>query len=116
MDCKRNPPCNYEDMNCMCFAYSGSTNPTRDQFCGYLMEDGKTVRPCATTCCNGGLGCPGQCRDVDPKRPDYIIEGGDIEKTPTVFSSVERLMKFENMLTLIMVLMLISTLCLFIRI
>ena len=116
MDCSRNPPCNYPDNECMCFAYTDSTSPEKDQFCGYLMEDGKTVRACPTKCCNNGMGCPGQCRDVSAKRPDYILDNGDIQKVPSILSGAERLMKFENSITLLLVLLTISTLCLFIGI
>jgi len=111
MDCKNLPPCNHPETECMCFM-----NPDGEQFCGYMLADGKTVRPCSPNCCNGGLGCPGQCRGVGPKRPDYVIEGDGSIKSKSFFSSAERMMKFDNMITLLLVLLTISTLCLFIRI
>lgn len=112
MDCNNLPPCYHPEVKCMCFM-----NPAGEQFCGYLLSDGKTVRPCAPNCCNGGLGCPGQCRGVAPKRPDYTIvsETGGVESN-SVFPGFVRIKKFENIITLLIVLLLVSTLCLFIRI
>lgn len=112
MDCKNLPPCHHPEVKCMCFL-----NPEGEQFCGYLLSDGKTVRPCAPNCCNGGLGCPGQCKGVAAKRPDYIIDAETgVVHSQGILPGPERLLQFENIITLLLVLLLISTLCLFIRI
>lgn len=112
MDCRNLPPCHHPEVECMCFM-----NPEGEQFCGYLLADGKTVRPCSPNCCNGGLGCPGQCKGVAPRRPEYVIdsETGTV-RSQSVLPGFVRLAKFENIITLLLVLLLISTLCLFIRI
>lgn len=111
MDCKNLPPCHHPETECMCFM-----NEEDEQFCGYLLSDGKTIRPCAPNCCNGGLGCPGQCKGVAPKRPDYVIQTDGSVKSNSFLSGTERMLRFENMITLLLVLLVISTLCLFIRI
>lgn len=112
MDCRILPPCHHPEIKCMCFL-----NPEGEQFCGYLLSDGKTIRPCSPNCCNDGLGCPGQCKDIESRRPDYIIdsETGSI-KSHSIFPDYVRLIKFEKIITLLLILVIISTLCLFIRI
>lgn len=115
MECKNLPPCYNNDKNCMCFTDSDSTNPEGDQFCGYIGADGETVYPCAANCCNGGLGCPGQCRGVDAKRPDFIrnVVTKGIEYI-TIASEDERLDFFEKVIKLLIALIVISSLSLFI--
>ena len=114
MDCRNLPPCHSPEVECRCFTTSDSSDPSGDQFCGYLLSDGKTVRPCAPNCCNGGLGCPGQCRAVDPKRPDFVLEDGNVRGISTILSP-ERILTFENIIKMLIALMAISTLSLFIR-
>ena len=115
MDCKNLPPCHHPETECRCFTNYDSENPQGDQFCGYLLSDGVTVRPCAPNCCNDGLGCPGQCRAVAPKRPDFIIETTGKIRGITTMLAPERILTFENMIKLLVVLCIISTLSLFIK-
>ena len=114
MECKNQPPC-ISDVQCMCFADSDSPDPTRDQFCGYVGADGKTVFPCSPNCCNNGMGCPGQCRDVDPKRPDYIRDVKEkIVQSLSIATPEQRLDFFEKVLKILIALIIISTISLFI--
>jgi len=115
MDCKRLPQCVHPETECMCFADSDSSDPASDQFCGYVGRDGETIHPCLQNCCNGGLGCPGQCRGVDPKRPDGTR---NIEGKPTGLSILhpeKRLTMFENLFKILILLVVVSTLSLFLR-
>ena len=111
MDCT-SLPCLNTDQECMCFAYEDSTDPTKDQFCGHVTPDGRIV-PCEAGCCNGGMGCPGQCRDAQPKRPDNT-RFADKRLLP-IFSERERLVAFENLFKFLVLLLLLSTVSLFIR-
>ena len=115
MDCKRLPPCVHPETECMCFADSESTNPQSDQFCGYVGPDGQTVYPCHQNCCNGGLGCPGQCQGVDPKRPDGIRTTGSRPQLFSILDTGDRINFFNNVIKLLILLVTISTLSLFIR-
>jgi len=111
MDCRNLPPCHHPETECRCFA----DGIQGDQFCGYLLTDGVTVRPCAPNCCNDGLGCPGQCRAVGPKRPDMIINGSGELTGNTIALAAERILTFENIIKLLTVLCIVSTLSLFIK-
>ena len=111
MDCTQLDPCINTDKECMCFTYSDSTDPTKDQFCGFIAPDGR-ILPCEPGCCNGGMGCPGQCRDAPPKRPDNTKEG---EKLLTVLSERDRMVAFENLFKFLLLLVVMSTVSLFIR-
>ena len=114
MECKNLAPC-VNETKCMCFVDSDSPDPTRDQFCGYIGADGKTVFPCAPNCCNNGMGCPGQCRDVSPQKPDFVRNVK--EKTiqfMTIATPDERLDFFERLLKVLIALLIISSLSLFI--
>ena len=115
MDCKNLAPCHHPGVECRCFTYADSQNPQGDQFCGYLLSDGKTVRPCAPNCCNDGLGCPGQCRAVDLKRPDFVMESDGTPTGITTALSAERILTFENIIKFLLVLCIISTISLFIK-
>lgn len=115
MDCKNLPPCHHPETECRCFTRYDSENPQGDQFCGYILSDGVTVRPCAPNCCNEGLGCPGQCRGVGPKRPDVVIKGSGRLTGNTIVLRAERILTFENIIKLLVVLCIVSTLSLFIK-
>lgn len=115
MDCGNLPPCHHPETECRCFTYSDSDEPEKDQFCGYLLSDGKTIRPCAPNCCNGGMGCPGQCRAPGPKRPDFVLESDGTPRGVTTLLAPERILTFENILKLLVVLCIISTISLFVK-
>ena len=116
MDCKHNfPPCYHPEVECRCFSYADSEDPQNDQFCGYLLPDGKTVRSCSPNCCNGGMGCPGQCRGADPKRPDFVLATDGTPTGITTLLSPERILTFENIVKLLVVLCIISSISLFIK-
>ncbi len=111
MDCKQYPPCVRDAMaECMCFL----NEEDGQQMCGYVGRDGVTIHSCNPTCCNGGLGCPGQCRGVPPKRPDASYNSDRViyEKT---FSSSQRLEYLNIIMKFILLLCVVSTLSLFIR-
>ena len=114
MECNNIAPC-INDTECMCFADSDSTDPTADQFCGYVGADGKTVFPCSPNCCNKGRGCPGQCRGVEAKRPDFIRDVKEkVVESLTIATPGERLDFFEKVMKLLIALLIISSLSLFI--
>ena len=115
MDCRRLGSCpNFpSEPPCMCYTVEGE-NETVEQFCGYLGVDGKTVHACAPTCCNGGMGCPGQCKDSPPKRPDGIILKGKVKKQKT-YKRKERFEFLILLLKFMVILVTVSTLSLFLR-
>tara|TARA_R110002074_G_scaffold447_2_gene2172 strand:- start:513 stop:860 length:348 start_codon:yes stop_codon:yes gene_type:complete len=114
MDCEALTPCVNTGKECMCFTYSNSTDPEKDQFCGYISAGGGIVA-CQPGCCNGGMGCPGQCREAPPKRPDGVQEVGDAPIVTSVLSEKERMVSFENLFKILLLLLLMSTVSLFIR-
>jgi hypothetical protein len=115
MDCKNIAPCIGNHEECLCFTDLDSPDPASNQFCGYVERDGKTVHPCAPNCCNGGMGCPGQCGGVDPKRPDAVRNVSAPVKYNTILSDKERLTMFENVFKFLIFLLILSVLSLFLR-
>jgi len=114
MDCKSLAPCLDTGKECMCFTYSDSPNPENDQFCGYITPGGG-IMPCEPGCCNGGMGCPGQCREAPPKRPDGVQEGGEAPILNSVLSEASRMVAFENLFKILLFLLFMSSLSLFVR-
>ena len=117
MDCKNLPPCVGNQEECLCFTDFDSPDPSTNQFCGYIDRDGVTVHPCSQNCCNGGLGCPGQCRGVTAKRPDAVRDLTGKRKTQvnTVFNDHERIIAFENIFKFLVFLLILSSFSLFLR-
>ena len=113
MDCELSPPCARDSTSeCMCFL----NEDTNQQMCGYVGRDGTTIHACTPTCCNGGLGCPGQCKGVPPKRPDGTYNPrGNPPKFNAVFNTNERRMVFDAIIKFLIMLCVVSTLSLFIR-
>lgn len=112
MDCQFAPPCARDSTSeCLCF----QNEQTGEQMCGYLGTDGSTVHPCSPTCCNGGLGCPGQCKGVAPKNPDALYNPGKPPKFNAVFDTEERRILFDTIIKFLIMLCVVSTLSLFIR-
>ena len=114
MDCKNLPPCYHPGVECRCFA--DADGPSSEQFCGYILSDGKTIRPCAPNCCNQGMGCPGQCRTA-PKygAPDFVLDSDRKPIGLTTLLPNKRIVVFEHIIKLLLVLCIISTISLFIK-
>ena len=111
MDCNFSPPCLRDrSAECMCFM-NGATG---DQTCGYLGRDGNTIHSCSPTCCNGGLGCPGQCKGVAPRRPDATYNG-DTVNFHNIYNVGERKGIVNIILNFLLLLAVVSTLSLFIH-
>jgi len=117
MDCKNLEPCIGNREECLCFTDLDSTDPQNNQFCGYLGRDGRTVHPCSKKCCNGGMGCPGECRGVSAKRPDAVrdISGSKKATVNTIFNDTERIIAFENLFKFLVFLLILSSFSLFLR-
>ena len=115
MDCRQFGPCpnSPSEPPCMCYTVEGDDEINK-QFCGSLGPDGKTVYPCAPTCCNRGLGCPGQCRHSPPRRPHGIILKKKVKKDQT-YNRRERFEFIILLLKFMIILVTVSTLSLFLR-
>jgi len=112
MECKNFPPCHDFQDECMCFTDENSTDPANDQFCGYIGVDGKTVHMCAPNCCNGGLGCPGQCKGTPAKRPQAVRNTNAAVTYP---QDKERPIVLKNIFIMLIFLLIVSTFSLFLR-
>ena len=99
MNCKE-LSCSEKTKDCRCYARIDAKDQKKEQFCGYRKNS--FIIPCDAACCNGGEGCPGQCKGVS-ERPPYAIDQNPLE--------IDRFPLYLKMaIFLIIVLLVLSTL------